>query len=291
MGVSPWWPAVVVAALFAAAGAVGDHRLAHAVEAFAAAFAVFLVVRLGVLLRRREAALAEAAAERARGERFTALATLAAGAAHELATPLSSLGRLLERLAGAASAAASPDVALARSELDRCRAILGRLAVHGGGPPSERRFVDVEALLEPLRRVAVRPGIAVDFHVEPGAEGLEIPLELVVEAAGGVVKNAVEAARGRVDVIVARDARGLQVVVADDGPGLQGAAATHAGEPFFTTRPDGTGLGLFLARVVCERLGGALVVDTGREGTSVLLDVPFAVSFDVPNGGGRDDVA
>jgi two-component system sensor histidine kinase RegB len=290
MRVSPWWPAVMVAALFAAAGAVGDHRLAHAVEAFAAAFAAFLVVRLGVLLKRREAALAEAAAERARGERLTALATLAAGAAHELATPLSSLGRLLERLASS-SAASSPDVAAARAELDRCRAILGRLAAHGGGPPGESRVVDVEALLAPLRRVAERPGITVDFHVEPGAEQLQIPLELVVEAAGGVVKNAVEAARGRVDVIVARDARGVQVVVADDGPGLQGAAATHAGEPFFTTRPDGTGLGLFLARVVCERLGGALVIDSGPDGTSVLLDVPLAEPRVAPPGGGRDDVA
>jgi two-component system sensor histidine kinase RegB len=274
MRVSPWWPAVVVAGLFAVAAAVGDHRLAHAVEAFAAAFAVFLVVRLGVLLSRREAALAEAAAARARGERLTALATLAAGAAHELATPLSSLGRLLERLASSSSSSA-PDIDLARAELQRCRAILGRLAAHADGPALERRLVDASDLIAGLRRAVVRAGVVVDFHVEPGAETLELPLELVVEAAGGVLKNAVEAARARVDVVIARDGRGAQIVVADDGPGLPGVATGHAGEPFFTTKPDGTGLGLFLARVVCERLGGALVVDSGPDGTSVLLDVPM----------------
>lgn len=275
---SPWWPAVVVAALFAVASAVasavGDHGLAHAVEAFAAAFAVFLVVRLGLLLSRREAALAEAAAARARGERLTALATLAAGAAHELATPLSSLGRLLERLASSSPASSAPDVALARAELERCRAILGRLAAHGDGPAVVRRVIDASDLIAGLHRVVVRADIVVDFHVEPGAENLELPLELVVEAAGGVLKNAVEAARSRVAVVIARDARGAQIVVADDGPGLPGPAAAHAGEPFFTTKADGTGLGLFLARVVCERLGGALVVDSGPDGTSVLLDVP-----------------
>jgi two-component system sensor histidine kinase RegB len=278
MRMSPWWPAMVVAGLFAAAAAVGDHRLAHAVEAFAAAFAVFLVVRLGVLLSRREAALAEAAAERARAERLTALATLAAGAAHELATPLSVLGRQLERLAASAPPSAASDVAAARAELERCRAILGRLAAHGDGQATVQRVVTADALIAALRPAAIRPEVIVDFHVEPGAERLELPLDLVVEAAGGVVKNAVQAARARVDVVIARDDRGTQVVVADDGPGLQGAAAVHAGEPFFTTRPDGTGLGLFLARVVCERLGGALVVDSGPEGTSVLLDVPRGVA-------------
>ncbi len=270
---SPWWPAVLVASLFAVASAVGDHRLAHAVEAFAAAVAVFLVVRLGLLLSRREAALADAAAERARGERLTALATLAAGAAHELATPLSSLGRLLERLASS-PASSAPDVALARAELERCRAILGRLAAHGDGPSVVRRIVDASDLIAGLRRAVVRADVVVDFHVEPGAESLALPLELVVEAAGGVLKNAVEAARARVDVVIAHDSRGAQIVVADDGPGLPGSAAAHAGEPFFTTKADGSGLGLFLARVVCERLGGALVVDSGPDGTSVLLDVP-----------------
>ncbi len=274
MRVSPWGPAMVVAGLFGVAAAVGDHRLAHAVEAFAAASAVFLVVRLGTLLSRREAALAEAAAERARGERLTALAVLAAGAAHELATPLSVLGRLLERLAASSPPSAAADVAAARAELERCRATLGKLAAHGDGPATFRRPVAAEALIAALRPAAVRSGVIVDFHVEPGAESVDLPLELVVEAAAGVVHNAVRAARARVDIVIARDERGTQVVVADDGPGLQGAAAVHAGEPFFTTRPDGTGLGLFLARVVCERLGGALVVDSGPDGTSVLLDVP-----------------
>ena len=96
----------------------------------------------------------------------------------------------------------------------------------------------------------------------------------VADAVANIIDNAVAAANTGVDVIVGSDDGGTQVVVADNGPGIDAAAAPHVGEPFFTTKERGTGLGLFLARVVCERLGGELVIDAGTSGTTVLLDIP-----------------
>jgi two-component system sensor histidine kinase RegB len=280
MRFSPWMGAGLVAALFISASltATVDHQVAHALEAFAAAFSAFLVARLGLLLRRREAALEAAAAARARGERLAALATLAAGAAHELATPLSTLSVVARRLASATpeGSPVAHDAALIRGEIERCREILARLQARSDDrAPWEALSAD--AFVAAVRARVGPRAERVSFHVEPGTSAVDVS-DIVIEAVAGVVDNAIHAAREHVDVVVAGNDAGVHVVVADDGEGIAAKDAPAVGEPFFTTKADGTGLGLFLARVVCERLGGELVIESGDAGTTVLLDMPRPAS-------------
>jgi len=69
----------------------------------------------------------------------------------------------------------------------------------------------------------------------------------------------------------------VRIVVADEGPGMSADVLARAGEPFFTTKAPGSGmgLGLFLARSLAEQLGGTLSLDstTGR-GTRATLELP-----------------
>ena len=91
-----------------------------------------------------------------------------------------------------------------------------------------------------------------------------------------LVKNACEASDGDVVVHVAQDGPRMRLTVRDDGPGLAPDVLSRAGEPFYTTKEPGRGLGLglFLARVFAERLGGTLTLESNA-GTVASLDLPI----------------
>ncbi len=254
----------------------------------AAAFIVYFVTRVTRDLARREAELARARAAAQRSERLASLATLAAGAAHELATPLSTIAvvaKELERMLEGANvpASAAKDARLIRGEVQRCREILGQMAEQAGESagegfariaPAELLEVIVSGLSEPERA-------RVTTHVDAGESGLRLyaPSATLARALRGLVKNALQASEP--DARVELQARALherwELEVVDHGAGMPEAVLARAGEPFFTTKEPGKGmgLGLFLARAVVEHLGGALSVQShpGR-GTEVTVRLP-----------------
>jgi two-component system sensor histidine kinase RegB len=111
---------------------------------------------------------------------------------------------------------------------------------------------------------------------------VRVPPRALTQALRGVIKNALEAAggEGEVHVRVDRDAGSWRLAVVDRGAGMAPDVLARAGEPFFTTKNGdgltrGMGLGLFLARVVFERLGGELGLDSvAGQGTTVTLRLP-----------------
>lgn len=251
------------------------HALVHGLEAFAAAFAVLLVSRLSHRLERREDELRRMHERAARTERTASLTALAAGAAHELATPLGTIAvaaRELERGHGDVH----DDAALIRAQVERCRLLLEEMT-GGRGAVSERVTVavlvdDVSARLTPLLRARLV------VRLEADAPAMFAPRAVLAQAVAGLVKNGVEAG-GDTPVVLGiggSDGR-VHVAVRDDGRGMDDAVLAHVGEPFFSTRGDvgGRGLGVFLARQVTEGLGGTFHIESSLgQGTRVLLDVP-----------------
>jgi two-component system, sensor histidine kinase RegB len=254
-----------------------------------AAFIVYFLRRIRRALAERDAELQESRNLVARQERLAALATLAAGAAHELSTPLATIAvvaKELERtLAGAAVDAPSQiadDVRLVRTQVERCRAILERMCVDAGEMRGERLAPAtvrelVEGSLAGLeRRVAVRADI------DPALAGvsLHVPARAITEAIRGVLKNAQDAspAGAAVNLVVRRSDHAIDFAVEDRGLGMSRTVLDRVGEPFFTTKPlgHGMGLGLFLARTVVERIGGSLRLDsTLGHGTTAVVRVPL----------------
>ncbi len=247
----------------------------------AAGFIVYFVQRVSRALSEREAELVAARAEKARSEKLAALATLAAGAAHELSTPLSTIAvvaRELERRAEL-SPEGREDAQLIRQQVARCHDILAQMAADAGASRGEALVsVAPSALLESaLEGLQGRERVRVEAPL--GEEAMAVPARALTHVIRGVVKNALQASpeQAPVRLVLGREATDWRLCVEDAGAGMAAEVLARAGEPFFTTKSpgEGMGLGLFLARAVLEQLGGRLELRSSPgQGTRVELRWP-----------------
>ena len=254
----------------------------------AAAFIVYFLLRVRRALEARETELAASRRDTARQERLASLATLAAGAAHELSTPLATIAVVMkelehrvEGLADGPDHEAVTDIRLVREQVDRCRAILERMSSEAGASlgealvPAPLASVVTSALAGLPTRVPVRTEIA----LEERACRVRVPARAFSQALRGLVKNAQEATPDGGNVVLrARiSPTSLEFEITDRGAGISPRILDRIGEPFFTTKPigQGMGLGVFLARAVVERLGGqAHLVSSPGVGTTAVLRLP-----------------
>jgi two-component system sensor histidine kinase RegB len=263
-----------------------DTHLAGMWVAFAATAALIahFVSHVASALAARERELADARAQAARHERLAALMTLAAGAAHELATPLATIavtGREIARSAATQGCprgeACAADAALIVSEVARCHRVLDDLSGRARGRASDARPLSLPAALE-AARAALPPTDALRVDVvstmTTTVDGL--PQDEIVGVLVGLLRNALHASPqdGRVTIGADQADGNLTLRVADRGVGMSPEVLAHADEPFFTTKPPGQGLGLgvFLARSVTEQLGGRFTIRSAAgAGTEVTL--------------------
>jgi two-component system, sensor histidine kinase RegB len=253
----------------------------------ASAFVVHFLWRITGALAEREAELTEARGLAARQERLASLATMAAGAAHELSTPLGTVALAAKELEHALSKAEpelADDARLIREQVGRCRTILEQMAQGAGTVGEGVSACTVSELLEETL-VGVRDAPAVYQDVPPdlAQTSLRLPPRAVSQALRSLITNAQDASPPNTAVVVT--ARGgamrLEISIRDRGEGMPSTILDRIGEPFFTTKPPGRGmgLGLFLARAVVEAVGGTLQIDsTAGQGTEVRVALPTNVS-------------
>ncbi len=269
---------------------VAHVRASWVALALAAIFIVYFVRRVALALADRERELQHTRAKAERREKLASLATLAAGAAHELSTPLSTITVVAKELQRNLTAAVSDDVArdlkLIRDQVARCREILDRMAGHAG-----------EQVGEPLRSQAVAEWVAAAFdglqgrervlqERAPGIDGVPLvgPPRALADALRGLLKNALQASdtASTVTLRLESTVRGLvRATVIDQGRGMSPEVLARVGEPFFTTKVpgEGMGLGLFLTRALAEQLGGELHITSSPEhGTEARLELPAATA-------------
>jgi two-component system sensor histidine kinase RegB len=248
----------------------------------------YYVGRARATLAQRQRQLDEARERAVRSEHLASLTTLAAGAAHELSTPLSTIAiaaRELERNAERLSAALPPvapltaDARLIRTEVDRCQTILDGMSGRAprgtasiAGPLAPGDIVDlVRTRLSEEQQRRLHVEISQDVAA-PAAAGAE-----VVQAVSSLLRNAFDASGPTSDVRLRfeqRDAM-VRIEVHDRGSGMPADVLRRAGEPFYTTKDAGRGfgLGLFLTRTLAERSGGTLQFETA-DGTTAVLEIP-----------------
>jgi two-component system sensor histidine kinase RegB len=249
----------------------------------AATVIAYFVTRVTRDLALQRAAAAEAKNRALRSERLAALATLAAGAAHELATPLGTIAvvaKELEReLSGPLDGSrlgTAADARLIREEVDRCKEILSQMASDAGESAGEAFApTKLRALVE-LALEAVTERERVHVSIE-GDANVHVPPRAFARALRGLVRNALQASDQAVQVQVQASPKRVEIAIIDHGTGMSEELLARVGEPFFTTKEPGRGMGLgvFLARALAERLGGSLELSSQlKQGTKVRVLLP-----------------
>jgi two-component system sensor histidine kinase RegB len=256
--------------------------------AIAAALVAHFLGRLTAALRDREQRLQQMHLLASQQDRLAALTNLAAGAAHELGSPLSTIAivagevsRGLER--GVSAAEMRPDIDLIRAEVGRCKTILeqmsGRSGEVLGEMPQRTNLAAIYSQLIEALALSSPEQLQLRNHI--GDRAFDLPVRGLVVALKALVKNALEsvetAAPAPVRLTVTDEGKQLAFIVSDYGSGIPSEVLARIGEPFFTTKEPGRGmgLGLFLARLFAERLGGSLTLQSAvGVGTTVTITVP-----------------
>ncbi len=245
---------------------------------FSAITICWSVIRLTAAVRRRDAELAAAREAALRNERVVAMGNLAAGAAHELGTPLATMavlaGELLREPATAGAMRA--DLELLQAQIAECKRIITQLAARAGTSRAEGLVAQtldawLEELLERWRQQ--RPRVAAQLTLEGERPGPRIVADATLgQALLNLFNNAADASPDSVQIELQWDARELRLQVLDRGPGIASEIRHQLGRDLVTTRAEGHGMGVVLAYAAIERSGGALQF-LAREGGGTVAQV------------------
>lgn len=255
-----------------------------------AVFIVHFLWRITQTLAKREAELSAAQQISVRQKQLAALATITAGAAHELATPLGTIALVakeLERniLSPDFRETSVEDLHLIRQQVARCRRILDQM---GGsfGRSAEQGLEETavsELIADAMLGVRDKPSVKVEVQGDADTTALLLPAKALSQALRALITNAQDASQAA-PVIVRASIKHERVLVEvlDRGMGMSDDVQSRVFEPFFTTKApgQGMGLGMYLTRAVIESLGGVLRMDSvAGQGTRVCVDLPTTVDL------------
>lgn len=250
----------------------------------------FFVSRMAHALRRRDAALAETREQTLRNEQVLAIGTLAAGAAHQLGTPLTTLAVVLHelRLAHADKKELEADLTLMEQQVKNCKDILSRILSAAG---QERRdggaliaLHDLVAnsleqwrLIRPTAQCTLAGMPLADPHHPAPQVFADRTLE---QSLLNLLDNAADASPTGIEVRYSWDDACGVLEILDSGPGIDATIAGHIGKTFVSSRKGGLGIGLFLSNATIERFGGKVeLLGRPEGGTCTRITLPaIAVS-------------
>lgn len=244
---------------------------------------VLVVAKMANILRERERILADTREKLLYDEHLVALGTMATGAAHELGTPLATMAVITKELEHdyADSPALIDKARLLRQQIDRCKNTLsvlsdkaGQTRMESGGSYAIDQYL--ENVL--LQWRTMRPSAQVHYYwngIQPAP--CIVADESISQAFINLLNNAADASRDKVEVEGRWDSDELVLEVRDYGAGFNRSTLEYAGKPFFSTKADGLGLGLFLVQAVTKRFGGSLkLLNRDDGGACTRIRLPLA---------------
>jgi signal transduction histidine kinase len=235
---------------------------------------------LRLALRDMAGTLDTARAQELEAERLRAFREVARRVAHEIKNPLTSMRIAvdqLQRTEGPSSGRTTMAIEVLSAETDRLERLARDFADFGRLPEGPTSEVDVVELLLELGHSAVPDGIEVRVTANGGRRTIQGHYEPLRRAFSNLFRNAAEAmgGRGTIDVAVAGEGRGMVVTVSDHGAGIPPELRSRVFEPYVTTKPDGTGLGLALVRqTIAAHQGTIAVSETPGGGATFTLVFP-----------------
>lgn len=245
-----------------------------------AALITTFVSRMAAAIRSRELNLAQSRENEMRNEQLVAIGSLAAGTAHALGTPLSTMSVLLAELdtldeQQLQNASIKPDIHLLREQVRRCKHSLDQLTrfYHRSDRQRQGRM-RISAFHEAIQDyvVNIHPSARISFHLDENCRECWIPSDITIRhALINIIENAIRAAHTQVLVNygLADNRPGMAVIrVQDDGDGIAAEVMESMGEPFVSSRKGNMGLGIYLANSTLQRHGGSIEMFNLLQSTS-----------------------
>jgi two-component system sensor histidine kinase RegB len=248
-------------------------------------FIVFFIGRIRRALDDYYETVEHLKGEMVKNEKLAALATLAAGAAHEFSTPLSTIAVAAGEMLHFCNKhdvddELVDDVFLIKDQVAVCKEILDQLSSDSGAARGDQltKFSTID-LVEDIKEFM--PNSAkLEVKVGEKAHDLQLtaPYLTIFKAIKGLIKNGCDASPLEQDQLISlnisTDEKHLVIAIKDQGTGMDAETQLRAVEPFFTTKApgEGMGLGLFLAQSIAERFGGDLTIESViNKGTNIRM--------------------
>jgi signal transduction histidine kinase len=258
------------------------YRVSTALALGGILLALGLTANLTRSLRRERARREQLGDELRKAEHLAALGRLLAGVAHEVRNPLAAIRstvQLWRRLPEQTQTPASLDAV--ETAVDRINDLVGRLLHFARAGHDDRRAVDLNTVvsetLELSRAQAERQGVAVEADLAAGLPAISGSPQALRQVVLNLVANALQAMPTGGRLVCRTRSRGgaVELAVADTGPGVTADARDRLFEPFFTTRPDGTGLGLAVCHEIVTQHGGRVeLADSAAVGATFRVTLP-----------------
>lgn len=214
-------------------------------------------------------------------EKLSAMGSLLAGVAHELNNPLAVVVAQATLLSEKAGDAATKDRAKRlHAAAERCGRIVKSFLAMARQKQGQREILDlntvVAASLEMLSYGLRSAAIAVTMTLDPQLRPIEADRDLISQVVANLIINAQQAltdraAPRRLELTTGNLANMVLLTVSDNGPGISEQAMTRIFDPYFTTKPAGTGIGLSICKTMVEAHGGRLEARHGAEGGAIFV--------------------
>ncbi len=248
-----------------------------------AVLVTWFITHLSKELKQRDQAIAEAKQRELRDQQMVSLGTLATGTAHELGTPLASLAIVTGELTEGFSIKQNPELfaqqQILREQINRCKNILSVLSDHAGqsradsgGLVSINEFI--EDVIELWQQGRERTQLNKDIEYYSGS-GHFVSDRILKQAIINLLNNASDASPDEITMNVKVKEDILLITIKDNGTGMTDEQILQAGDVAFSTKPDGMGIGLFLALTTLRRIGASVNFERHREGTQVMISLPI----------------
>lgn len=237
-----------------------------------AGLVTFFIYKMAYALRSRDKALSRTREAALRNEQVLAVATQAAGTAHELGTPLSTMAILLKEMQEEASddGTLHQDIRLLRQQVDICKSRLQHLVTSSDRQRmAEPEILDAQEWLTGVvqRWLVLRPDVSHQFDIteKRGRPWLAVDTTLD-QALMNLLNNAADANPEHIAIRLDWQEESVVIDIRDHGPGIAMSIADQLGDTFISTKSKGMGIGLFLTHATINRFGGGVSLYNHPEG-------------------------
>jgi signal transduction histidine kinase len=217
--------------------------------------------------------------EKRQKERYREISALTSGVSHEIKNPLNSLSLLFELLAKKGSPPDSEALASGRKEVAKISRIVDQFSSSLKSIELNKNDFSLEdeitSVQESLEGTAKERGVNFRYSQNTSVT-LFADRMLLSQAIYNILKNAIEASDGGdVDIAVKKEKKKIFISVKDRGRGMTDEEKVRIFEPFYSTKKEGMGIGLYLTRKIVEAHGGKLDLVSGAlKGTTFTICIP-----------------